>query len=270
MMSLALSVPGRPCAPHNCLYFRMEDVNFKKRFNNHLRMEILDDIAYVVYPRSRPKTTYTLTLTPADDACMIDWTPLNNTWQAGRLQFVCAEGVPGLLEDAAKFWKLAEEYSRDYVAHRKIELEAQAPLALTDDGTAAGASNVRPSAPPDWLGADLGARVHAGSSGDILPADHTTPDEGDPLAAVHAVMAMSESGSEAETAAGASNVRPRAPRAWLGSDPGARVHAGPSEEVLLADASSQRNVRPRIAQEDAPQHPSAHLGSPDESGDLYV
>ena len=50
----------------------MEDDNFKKRFNNHLRMEILDDIAYVVYPRSRPKKTYTLTLTPADDACMID------------------------------------------------------------------------------------------------------------------------------------------------------------------------------------------------------
>ena len=111
-----------------------------------------------------------------------------------------------MLEDGAKFWKLSEEYSRDYIARRKIELEAQSPLALTDAGTAAGASDVRP----------------------------------------------------------------RVPREWLGSDPGARVHAGPSEEVLLADASSQRNVRPRIAQEDAPQHPSAHFGTPDESGDQYV
>ena len=269
-MSSALAVPGRPCAPHNGLYFRMEDDNYKKRFKNHLRMEILDDIACVVYPKSRSKKTYTLTLTPADDACMIDWTPLNNTWPAGRLQFVCAEGVPGLLEDAAKFWKLAEEYSRDYVARRKIELEAQSPLALTDAGTAAGASNVRPGAPPEWLGADPGARVHAGPSGEILPADHTNPDEGDPLAAVDAVIAISESAREAETADCASDVRPRAPREWLGSDPGARVHAGPSEEVLLADASSQRNVRPRFAQEDAPQHPSAHFGTPDESGDQYV
>ena len=71
-------------------------------------------------------------------------------------------------------------------------------------------------------------------------------------------------------AAGPSNVHPRAPPEWLGEDPGARVHAGPSEEVLLADASSQRNVRPRFAQEDAPQHPSAHFGTPDESGDQYV
>ena len=65
-------------------------------------------------------------------------------------------------------------------------------------------------------------------------------------------------------------MRPRVPREWVGSDPGARVHAGWSEEVPLADASSQRNVRPRIAQEDAPQHPSARLGSPYESGDQYV
>ena len=203
-MSLALSVPGRPCAPHNGLYFRMENDNFKKRFNNHLRMEILGDIAYMVYPRSRPKKSYTLKLTPADDACMIDWTPLNNTWQAGRLQFVCAEGVPGLLEGSDRFWKLDQEYSEEYVARRRIELEAQSPLALTDavvTGNAAGTSNVRPRAPPEWLG----------------------------------------------------------------EDPGARVHAGPSEEVLPAAASSQRNVRPRIPQEDAQQHPLAHEGSAAES-----
>ena len=205
-MSLALAVPGQPCVPRNGVYFRMEDDNFTQRFKNHLRMEILDDIAYVVYPRSRPKKTYTLTLTPADDACMIDWTPLNNTWEEGRLQFVCAEGVPGLLEDGAKFWKLSEEYSTDIVARRKIQLETQSPLALTDAGTAAGASDVRP----------------------------------------------------------------RDPRKWLGSDPGARVHAGWSEEVPLADASSQRNVRQRFAQEDASQNPSASSRTPDESCVLDV
>ena len=208
-MSLARSVPGRPCAPHNGLYFRMENDNFKKRFNNHLRMEILGDIAYMVYPRSRPKKSYTLKLTPADDACIIDWTPVDDTWHPGRLQFACAEGVPGLLEDSDKFWKLDQEYSEEYVARRRIELEAQSPLALTDavvTGNAAGTSNVRPRAPPEWLG----------------------------------------------------------------EDPGARVHAGPSEEVLPAAASSQRNVRPRIPQEDAQQHPLAHEGSAAESGDEYV
>ena len=99
-MSLALSVPGRPCAPHNGLYFRMENENFKKRFKNHLRMEILGDIGYMVYRRSRPKKSYTLKLTPADDACIIDWTPVDDTWHPGRLQFACAEEVPGLLEDS--------------------------------------------------------------------------------------------------------------------------------------------------------------------------
>ena len=137
---------------------------------------------------------------------MIDWTPLNNTWPAGRLQFVCAEGVPGLLEDGAKFWKLSEEYSTDIVARRKIELEAQSPLALTDAGTAAGASDVRP----------------------------------------------------------------RVPREWLGSDPGARVHAGWSEEDPLAEASRQRNVRQRLAQEDASLNPSASSWTPDESCELEV
>ena len=110
-MSLALSVPGRPCAPHNGLYLRMGNDNFKQRFNNHLRMDILGDLAYMVYPRSRRKKSYTLKLTPADDACIIDWTPVDETWQAGRLRFACAQGVPGLLEDCDTFWKLEEEYS---------------------------------------------------------------------------------------------------------------------------------------------------------------
>ena len=205
-MSLALAVPGQPCVPRNGVYFRMEDDNYTKRFKNHLRMEILDDIAYVVYPRSRPKKTYTLTLTPADDACMIDWTPLNNTWEEGRLQFVCAEGVPGLLEDGAKFWKLSEEYSTDIVARRKIQLETESPLALTDAGTGADASDVRP---------------------------------GDP-------------------------------RKWLGKDPGARVHAGWSDEDPLAEASRQRNVRQRFAQEDASLNPSTSSRTPDESCELDV
>lgn len=199
-MSLALSVPGRPCAPRNGLYFRMENDNFKKRFNNHLRMEILGDIGYMVYPRSRPKKAYTLKLTPAVDACIIDWTPVDDTWRPGRLQFASVEEVPGLLEDSDKFWKLEQEYSEEDVARRRIELEAQYSLA------SAGASNVRRPAPPEWLG----------------------------------------------------------------QDPGARVHAGPSEEVLPAAASSERNVRARTLQEDARQHPLAHAGSAAESDEECV
>ena len=124
-MSLALSVPGRPCAPRNGLYFRMEDVNFKQRFKNHLRMEILGDFAYLVYPRSRPQKSYTLKPTPADDASIIDWTPVNDTWHSGRLQFGCAEGVQGLREGSDKFWKLNQEYSEEDVARRRMELEMQ-------------------------------------------------------------------------------------------------------------------------------------------------
>ena len=132
LMSVALSVPGRPCAPRNGLYFRMENDNFKKRFNNHFRMEILGDIGYMVYPRSRPKKAYTLKLTPAVDACIIDWTPVDDTWRPGRLQFASVEEVPGLLEDSDKFWKLEQEYSEEDVASRRRELQAQSSLALTD------------------------------------------------------------------------------------------------------------------------------------------
>ena len=108
-----------------------------------------------------------------------------------------------------KFWKLEEEYSEDYVARRRIELEAQSPLALKDavvTGNAAGTSNVRPRAPPEWLG----------------------------------------------------------------EDPGARVHAGSSEEVVPAAASSQRNVRFRISPDHAQQHPLAHEGSAAESDEECV
>ena len=74
------------------MYFRMEDDNFKKRFKNGLRIEILGDIAYTEYPRSRPKKSYTLKLTQADDCRIIDRTPVNDTRQKARLEFVSADG----------------------------------------------------------------------------------------------------------------------------------------------------------------------------------
>ena len=67
-------------------------------------------------------------------------------------------------------------------------------------------------------------------------------------------------------AAGTSAVRFRSPPEWLGEDPGVRVHAGPSEEVFPAAASSLRNVRARIPGEHAQQHPLAHEGSAADSG----
>ena len=134
-MSLALLVPGRPGAPRNGLYFRMENDNFKQRFKNGLRMEILGDVAYMVYPRSRAKKSYTLKLTATDDASIIDWAPVHATWQSGRLEFACVEEVPGLLEDSDKFWKLEEEYPAEKVALRRSELQTQPPLALLMWGT---------------------------------------------------------------------------------------------------------------------------------------
>ena len=172
-MSLALFVPGRPGAPRNGLYFRMENDNLKQRFKNGLRMEILGDVAYMVYPRSRAKKSYTLKLTATDDASIIDWAPVDATRQSGRLEFACVEEVPGLLEDSDKFWKLEEEYPAEKVALRRSELQTQPPLALEDamvTGNAAGTSAVRGGSALDWLGADPGSRVHAGPLGEVSEA----------------------------------------------------------------------------------------------------
>ena len=40
----ALNEVGQPCAPLNGVYYRMEDDDVQKRFNNGFRMEILNDI----------------------------------------------------------------------------------------------------------------------------------------------------------------------------------------------------------------------------------
>ena len=174
-MSLALFVPGRPGAPRNGLYFRMENDNFKQRFKNGLRMEILGDVAYMVYPRSRAKKSYTLKLTPTDDASIIDWAPVDATWQSGRLEFACVEEVPGLLEDSDKFWKLEEEYPEEKVALRRSELQTQPSLALEDamvTGNAAGTSAVRGGSALDWLGADLAVECMRARSGKLVQQLH--------------------------------------------------------------------------------------------------
>ena len=64
-------------------------------------------------------------------------------------------------------------------------------------------------------------------------------------------------------AAGTSIERPSRPQVWLGDDPGARVHAGPSQAVAPAlPSTTLHTVRRWMPREDAQQHRRALSSSP--------
>ena len=152
----------------------MEDQDYTQRFKNRMRMQLFGDTAVLEYPRHKNKKSYTLSLIREDeDSCSIDWTPVDTSWQTGRLQFAEVEGVEGMLEDGEKFWKLHEEYSAAEVARRMSQRRSHSPVSALMDGadaeadasTIAHTRNVRPRSVPDqeaprhrgprqWLGAD--------------------------------------------------------------------------------------------------------------------
>ena len=49
---------GQPCAPLNGVYYRMEDDDVQKRFNNGFRMEILNDVAHVEKGKGKRRKSY--------------------------------------------------------------------------------------------------------------------------------------------------------------------------------------------------------------------
>ena len=176
MMSLPAAAHGRPSAPQNGMHHRMEDQEYKKRFKNLMRMQLFGDTAVVEYPRHKTNKLDTLSLIKEDDdSCIIDWTPVDPSWQTARLQFAEVEGVEGMLEDGEKFWKLHEEYSAAEVARRMSQRRSQSPVPALMDGadaeadasTSGHARNVRPRsvldqeaqrrrAPRECLGGDPG------------------------------------------------------------------------------------------------------------------
>ena len=105
MMSLPAAAHGRPSAPQNGMYHRMEDQDYTQRFKNQMRMQLLGDTAVLEFPRHKTKKSHTLSLIREDeDSCIIDWTPVDPSWKTARLQFAEVEGVAGMLEDGEKFW----------------------------------------------------------------------------------------------------------------------------------------------------------------------
>ena len=157
-MSLAAAAHGRPSAPQNGEYHRMEDQDYTQRFKNRMRMQLFGDTAILEYPRHKNKKSYTLSLIREDEvSCGIDWTPVDPSWQTGRLQFAEVEGVEGMLEDGGKFWKLHEEYSAAEVARRMSQRRSRSPAPALMDGVDAEADastiahprNVRPRSEQD-------------------------------------------------------------------------------------------------------------------------
>ena len=125
-MTSAQSEVGQPCAPRNGVYFRMEDDDVQKRFNNGFKMEILNDVAHVEKGKSKRRKSYICRLTDDEDALIIDWSSVDHCWGTARLQYGCMESNFGMLEAGEKFWRLGEEYSAERVDNRKRELQAGA------------------------------------------------------------------------------------------------------------------------------------------------
>ena len=138
MMS-ALNEVGQPCAPLNGVYYRMEDDDVQKRFNNGFKMEILNDVAHVEKGKGKRRQSYICKLTDDEDALIIDWSSVDHSWGTARLQYGCMEANFGMLEAGEKFWLLGEEHSAERVNNRKWELQAGA-----DDGPAGGAAGTHP------------------------------------------------------------------------------------------------------------------------------
>ena len=202
MMS-ALNEVGQPCAPLNGVYYRMEDDDVQKRFNNGFRMEILNDVAHVEKGKGKRRKSYICKLTDDEDALIIDWSSVDPSWGTARLQYGCMEANFGMLEEGEKFWLLGEKYSAERVENRKRELQAGAGDELA--GGAAGASLLPaiesdfrrgPEAsldadlgagcgPQAWLGADPSAHAPAGSN-DTPASSSTTRGKASPCNKAHA------------------------------------------------------------------------------------
>ena len=77
----AAELQGRPMVPVSGVYFRMEDRDHTKRFNNGMRLRLLGRVAWLEYPKRKRQKQVELPLWPdGEDALRIDWTPACPSW----------------------------------------------------------------------------------------------------------------------------------------------------------------------------------------------
>ena len=139
-MALAAAALQRPRAPQNGEYHRMETDNPAERFKNGMKVQLFGSIAIFQVPKRKKRKSHTLTLSRDDEhSCIIDWRPVEQTWESSRLQYVVLDGVEGMLEDGQKFWKLYEEYSPAEVARRMMEHRPHSPFPALEDNVDASA-----------------------------------------------------------------------------------------------------------------------------------
>ena len=91
----------------NLVYWRMEEAEPSKRFRNGMQLMLLGgDVARLEKDGREP---ISLPVDWMDDNTLrIDWTPAKKNWGSSVVRLGHVSGVPGLIEDAAKFWKLAD------------------------------------------------------------------------------------------------------------------------------------------------------------------
>ena len=91
----------------NLVYWRMEEADPSKRFRNNMQLMLLGgDVARLEKDGREPISLHVDWMD--DNTLRIDWTPANKNWGSSVVRLGHVSGVPGLIEDAAKFWKLAD------------------------------------------------------------------------------------------------------------------------------------------------------------------
>ena len=112
-MAEAAEQHGRPSAPVNGEYLRMENLGFIQRFKNDMRPYILGNVAWLEFPRRKSRRRVTLFPDGGWRRCVHHrLAPASPEWPTSWLQLVVIEGERGLLEDEKKFGKLDQEYSQ--------------------------------------------------------------------------------------------------------------------------------------------------------------
>ena len=82
----------------------MQTGNPSERFKNGMKVELFGSIAIFQVPRRKKKKIITLTVNREEQhSCIIDWRPVDCTWETARLQHAVLDGVEGMYEDGDKF-----------------------------------------------------------------------------------------------------------------------------------------------------------------------
>ena len=65
----------------------METDNPAERLKNGMKVQLFGSIAIFQVPKRKKRKSHTLTLSREDEhSCIIDWRPVEQTWESSRLQ----------------------------------------------------------------------------------------------------------------------------------------------------------------------------------------